>query len=62
MLGGLSVPEGEALPELPEPGFLLLGQGPICRGVVNALLPSFFQALVDGGAVPVSSGGRFRPV
>ena len=52
-----AVVQGEFVPELPEPGFLVLGEDPVRHRVADALFPSRFQGLVDGGAVPVGPAG-----
>jgi hypothetical protein len=49
--------QGEPVPELPEPGFLLFGQDPVGHGVGDCLFTACFESLVDGDAVPVGVPG-----
>ena len=52
--------QGKLVPELPEPGLLALGYGPVRHRVAHALLPAFFEGLVDGVGVPVGAAGYLR--
>ena len=49
--------QGEPVPELPDLGFLRLGNYPIAHRVYDALFPALLKVLVDGGAVPVGALG-----
>ena len=55
-VGGAGV-QGQAVPELTEPGFFGLGHYPVGHRVRDALLPAFFQGLVDGVPAPVKPAG-----
>ena len=49
--------QGEPVPELPDLGFLRLGNYPIAHRVYDALFPALLKVLVDGGSVSVGALG-----
>ena len=61
--GGVAA-KGKVVPELPESGFLILGDYAVGHAVVDAEFPAFPQCLVDGVFVAVGDlrhGGQCEP-